>query len=87
MYIPWLQVRHKWTKKKNNFKVGDIVLVLDADKDLREWYPKAIITEVFPDKFGETRNVSCKLADGNQYKRSVQKLVPLELNIGDGGPI
>lgn len=80
MYIPWLQVRHKWFKKNNNLKVGDIVLVLDADKDLRDWYPKAVVTEVFTDKFGQTRNVSCRLADGKEYKRSVQKLVPLEIN-------
>ena len=63
---------------------------MDADKDWskRDWYPKAVITEVFPDKFGETRNVSCKLFDAKkdkcaEYRRSVQKLVPLEINIDD----
>ena len=56
-------------------------MVLDDDKLEREWYPKAIITEVFPDEFGEVRNVKCRLSDGKEYKRSIQKLVPLELSI------
>ena len=83
MYLPWLQVRHKWKKKSPNLKIGDLVLVLDVDNDSREWYPKAVIKEVFQDEFGDIRNVKCKLSDGREFKRSVQKLVPLELNVSD----
>ena len=67
MYLPWLQIRHKWTKKKTNVKVGDIVLVLDVDKDEREWYPKAVVVEAFPDQLGDTRNVRCRLSDGSVH--------------------
>ena len=81
MYLPWLQTRHKCVKKKSNLKTGDVVLVLDVENNVREWYPKASITEVFPDEFGDVRNVKCRLSDGRVLRRSIQKLVPLELNI------
>ena len=80
LYLPWLQIRQKWLKETDNPAVGDLVMVLDVDidKEERNWYPKARITEVHPDRFGKIRSVGCKLADGRVFVRDVRKVVFLE---------
>ena len=80
LYLPWLQIRQKWFKVTKNPAVGDLVMVLDvdADKEERNWYPKARITEAHLDRFGNVRSVGCKLADGRVFVRDVRKIVFLE---------
>ena len=80
LYLPWLQIRQKWLKQKMNPAVGDLVMVMDVDpeRERRHWYPKARITEVRLDKFGNARSVGCRLADGRIFVRDVRKIVPLE---------
>ena len=78
LYLPWLQVRSKWRKRKPNLKTDDIVMVLDIETEGRLTYPKARIVDTFPDKFGDVRNVLLQLPDGRRFKRSLNKIVPLE---------
>ena len=78
LYLPWLQIRHKWLKPSKNPQVGDLVLVMDIEQEGRNWYPKARITEAHLDKLGCVRSVECKLADGRTFVRDLRKIVPLE---------
>ena len=45
---------------------------------LRWSYEKAIVVDVFPDKFGQVRRVSVRDASGKTYDRDVRKLCLLE---------
>ena len=45
-YIPTLQHRRKWTREREDFKVGDIVLVVDPNAARGHW-PLGRIIEVF----------------------------------------
>ena len=80
LYLPWLQIRQKWLKQKDSPAVGDLVMVLDVDpeKEERNWYPKARITETRVDQFGNVRSVGCRLADGRVFVRDIRKIVFLE---------
>ena len=75
-YLPTLQYRQKWTKPYRNFAAGDLVLMVD-DRVPRGKWPKALITEVYPDKHGIVRQVRLKTATNN-LRRDVRKLCLLE---------
>ena len=78
MYLPWLQIRHRWSDVKPNVKVGDLVLVLEAQTEGRRDYPKAIIENVFPDEHGNVRSVKVCMADGREFDRDIRSVVHLE---------
>ena len=44
-YLPELQRRVKWTEKKTNLTVGDLVLILDENTPRNLW-PLALVKEV-----------------------------------------
>ena len=59
-YLPSLQERQKWTGSTTNFKVGDVVLVVD-ENSLRILWPLGRIQEVKPNKGdGLVRRVALK---------------------------
>ena len=81
-YLSNLQTRQKWTKKRRNFCIGDIVL-LKEDNSPRNSWPIARIIETLPNKDGLIRSVNLKIAvsgsDGKTtyLKRPIAKLVLL----------
>ena len=58
-YLPTLQIRQKWLKRKKNLQVGDLVLLMD-EKFARGQWPLARIIEVFPSEDGLARSVKLK---------------------------
>ncbi|KAL7840982.1 hypothetical protein SRHO_G00246730 [Serrasalmus rhombeus] len=50
-YLPLLQERQKWTKKKRNLVPGDIVLVADTTAPRNSWVLGRVL-KTFPDKKG-----------------------------------
>ena len=75
-YLPLLQERQKWLKQRRNFKVGDLVIMKDANLPRGQW-PKALVQETFPDSDGVVRQVLVKGATG-VFRRDVRKLCLLE---------
>ena len=76
-YLPLLQPKQKWFGSTKNFQVGDLVLMLDENY-LRGQWPKALVTNVMPDKTGLVRRVRVRKADGAIYCRDIRKLCLLE---------
>ena len=84
-YLSSLQSRQKWQKEQRNFKVGDIVLVKDAELfGARNEWPLARIISVYPSEDGLVRSVTLHVATRDptgkptQLKRPISKLVLLE---------
>lgn len=75
-YLPLLQERQKWLKQRRNFKVGDLVIMKDANLSRGQW-PKALVRETFPDSDGVVRQVLVKSATG-VFRRDIRKLCLLE---------
>ena len=88
-YIPILQARQKWTKKRIPLKIGDLVLVTDQLLPRNQWRIGRI-TQVFPSHDGSIRKAQvavARLVEGKklQFKvseilRPVAKLVLLRVN-------
>jgi len=76
-YLPMLQGRAKWNDRSDNLVLGDLVLMCDENLPRGKW-PKALVTEVYPDDQGLVRHVKVRSAAG-EYKRDVRKLCRLEL--------
>ena len=74
-YLNTLMRQTKWQRKSRQFKVGDIVLVVDDNLARGKWN-LARIVEVFPGSDGVIRNVRIK-TKAAEYKRSVQKCCPI----------
>ena len=75
-WIPSLNSRKKWNNGKDDFKTGDVVLVLSTDNPRGQW-PLGRITKTFTGSDGRVRVVNVQVGR-NELTRSVQKLVPLE---------
>ena len=60
-YLQNLQSRQRWTQKKRNFKVDDVIL-LKEDNVIRNEWPMAKIIETFPSDDGLVRSVNLKLS-------------------------
>ena len=76
-YLPSLQERQKWNKKRRNVAVDDIVLVLD-EKTPRSSWPLGRILEVHANsKDGLVRSVKIKTATA-MLVRPITKIVLLE---------
>ena len=74
-YLQQQQNRPKWSKRRRNFCIGDIVLIKEETK--RNEWPMAIITDVNKDKHGDVRSVTCKTATNDKLVRPIAKLVVL----------
>ena len=75
-YLPLLQ-RHKWKDSKPNVKVGDLVLLTDADV-LRNQWSRARIVKVFPDRDGRERRVEVMTPNRKLFVRDIRYIYPLE---------
>lgn len=74
-FVPNLQIRNKWYKKRENLNVGDIVLIIDSSVHRASW-SMAIVEEVYPGTDKMVRSVKVKSKDGN-YVRPITKLTLL----------
>jgi len=59
-YLHTLQLRSKWKVVKCDFKVNDVVLVIDEQTPPTHW-PLGIITDVHPGKDGLVRAVTVRM--------------------------
>lgn len=72
-YLNRLQRRPKWLKQKYEYKIGDIVLVIDETCPPTIW-PKALIVNVHPGSDGHIRIVTLRNSQGKIFKRAVAKI-------------
>ena len=72
-YLQTLMQRAKWQSKERQFKIGDIVLMVDSNVARGKWNLARVI-EVYPGRNGVVRNVKLKTKCG-EYKRSVKGVV------------
>lgn len=72
------QLINRGTRKLENIKVGDIVLV-GCDNIKRISWPLAKIVELYPGKNNISKVAKLKLASG-ELMRLVQHIYPLEIN-------
>ena len=71
-----LQQRRKWTGKRRNLDVGDVVLV--AENTPRDEWNVARVIATFPDREGLVRRVRVKTMKKKELERHVNSLVLLE---------
>ncbi|GBN05803.1 hypothetical protein AVEN_52412-1 [Araneus ventricosus] len=76
-YLSTLQQRNKWMIKKQNLKVGDMVLLKEENLPCCKWILGRIV-DVFYGKDNVVRVVNVKTHSGI-YKRSISKIAPLPL--------
>ena len=85
-YLPMPQLRQKWLKPTRSLRVGDLVLTKDEAVRRGNW-PKALVTDTFPDQDGIVRRVRivCGIVrrvrvrtSASSYLRDVRKLCLLE---------
>ena len=74
-HLQLLQIRQKWTEKKRNLRVGDVVL-LKEDGATRGKWPMGRVLEVHPGQDGLVRSITVK-TDKTSLKRSINKVVLL----------
>ena len=74
-YLQTLQLRHKWNQRKQNLKIGDIVLLTDNDMPRNLWR-LGRVTNVFPDDKNLVRTVEIKTSSSTM-RRPITKLVLL----------
>ena len=75
-YLTNLQKRSKWQEDYQNFKIGDLVLVVDELRSRGKW-PLGKVVNCFPSKDGRVRVVQVKTANG-LFTRPIVKLCHLE---------
>ena len=71
--LPTLNQRKKWQAKNRNAQVGDFVIFIKEDNDVRGKWNTGVIDETFPGNDGLVRNVNIRTSDGI-YKRPVTKI-------------
>ena len=77
-YLPQLQIRQKWLRKRRNLPVGDVVLV-SADNSPCNTWPLGRVLKVHSDNKGIVRRVTVKTISGI-LERPVDKLCLLLRN-------
>ncbi|GBO37523.1 hypothetical protein AVEN_259042-1 [Araneus ventricosus] len=76
-YLNNLQQRHKWMFKKDNFKIGDMVLIKEDNVPVSNW-PLGRVVKLYPGKDNIIRVVDIKTKTGI-FKRSVSRLCVLPI--------
>lgn len=76
-YLPTLFPRQKWHQETRQMKVGDVVLMQEANAP-RGFWPLARVQEVYPGSDGRIRSVELVTAAGTTYRRPVTKVCFLE---------
>lgn len=77
-WLPGLNKRTKWTQNRKDFKLNDIVLVMNQNLPRGHW-PLGKIVEVFPGHDGHIRVAKVKIGQ-TVLVRPITKLCPLELD-------
>jgi hypothetical protein len=84
-FVTKLQERKKWTQKRRNLEIGDVVLLMNESLPRCQW-KLGRITEVFPGKDGLVRKVKLIVGDPSYdgksrkvktFERPIHKLVLL----------
>lgn len=75
-YLPTLQERTKWMRKKPNLKIGDLVLMKQEKLPRNQW-PLGLVVETYMGTDGLVRSVEVKTASGT-YQRPITKICVLE---------
>ena len=75
-YLPTLSPRTKWTKKQQNFAVGDLVIVRNKNTPKSHWLLARIVA-IYPGDDGIIRTVKIRKQSG-EFVRSSQLLLLLE---------
>ncbi|XP_044749746.1 uncharacterized protein LOC123310345 [Coccinella septempunctata] len=78
-YLSRLQQRSKWTDKKENMKIGDIVLVKQDNINPNHW-PLGRVTQCHPGNDGFVRVATIRCKDGKEIRRPITKIciLPVE---------
>ena len=69
-YLQTLQSRQKWTTKRSNLQIGDVVLVCNKTMPRGEWIMGRVI-DTFPDKSNVVRQTAT-----SELRRPILKRVP-----------
>ena len=77
-FLATLNTRKKWREKKDNLKVGDVVLVVDQNAPSGQW-PLGRVEEVFPGQDGRVRIVQVSTR-GHKFTRLITRLCPLNVS-------
>lgn len=77
-FLTVLNTRSKWTDKRRNLAVDDVVLMVDQNNPKGRW-PLGRVEEVFPGTDGNVRVVKVKSKD-RVYIRPITKLCPLDIS-------
>lgn len=76
-YVPVISRRSKWFTKQPPIKVGDIVVIVDADLPRNSW-PKGMVIDTIVAKDGQVRRVTVKTKN-SVLERPVAKLAVLDV--------
>jgi len=87
--LPELSRRVKWHQEAEPLQVGDLVLIVDDNLPRNVW-KRAYVSAVFPGADGQVRVVEVTAMDAGlgkktTYKRGVDKICPLGINMGKSG--
>ena len=77
-YLLDLQSRSKWEVERADFKVDDVVIMVEVGLKRGQW-PLAVVTSVDLGRDGRVRSVRVKTRNSD-FQRPINKLVKLELN-------
>lgn len=78
-YLPELQKRQKWLNPARNFRVGDLILILNENTPRHQW-PLGVIRKTNMGADGLVRSVDVQTKTG-LYTRPINKLCLLEANL------
>ena len=71
-FAPSLLPRNKWFRKRENVKIGDLVLELNPHRKRIQW-EMALIVDTYPGEDGLVRKVRIRTQNG-EYNRPIHKL-------------
>lgn len=80
-YLMELQKRNKWTTKRPNLEIGELVLIKDENLSSSQW-AMGRVQEVHPGEDKMTRVVSVKTAN-NVVRRGINKIAPLPIKYAE----
>ena len=75
-YMPYLNSRQKWFTDTSNFKVDDLVLLLEDSQPRSRWSNRRVV-EVYPDSKGKVKIVMVKTSR-SLVKRPITKICLVE---------
>jgi len=73
--VPKLSICQQWQQRRENIKIDDVVLVLEAGTPRGQW-PLGRVEQVYPGTDEAVRVVDVRVR-GKLYRRSISVLVPI----------